>query len=169
MTSNLLNHIGLGNIDIGYIIIGMLVFIIILFVLIIIFIIKEEKLRKKYKKFMSGKDAQSLENDIIRLYEDNKFLKNMVDINKKDIRQLYKDISKSFQKVGIVRYDAYQQMGGLLSFSLALLDENNNGFILNSVHSTEGCYTYTKEVKIGECKIELGNEERVALEQAMGV
>ena len=169
MTSNLLNHIGLGNIDIGYIIIGMLVFIIILFVLILIFIIKEEKLRKKYKKFMSGKDAQSLENDIIRLYEDNKFLKNMVDINKKDIRQLYKDISKSFQKVGIVRYDAYQQMGGLLSFSLALLDENNNGFILNSVHSTEGCYTYTKEVKIGECKIELGNEERVALEQAMGV
>ena len=118
---------------------------------------------------MSGKDAQSLENDIIRLYEDNKFLKNMVDINKKDIRQLYKDISKSFQKVGIVRYDAYQQMGGLLSFSLALLDENNNGFILNSVHSTEGCYTYTKEVKNGECKIELGNEERVALEQAMGV
>ena len=57
----------------------------------------------------------------------------------------------------------------MLSFSLALLDENNNGFILNSVHSTEGCYTYTKEVKNGECKIELGNEERVALEQAMGV
>lgn len=169
MTSNLLNQIGLGNLDIGYIIIGMLVFIIILFVLIIIFINKEEKLRKKYKKFMCGKNAQSLESDIIKLYEDNKFLKNMVDSNKKDIRQLYKDISKAFQKVGIVRYDAYQHMGGLLSFSLALLDENNNGFILNSVHSTEGCYTYTKEVKNGECKIELGNEERVALEQAMGV
>ena len=169
MTSNLLNQIGLGNLDIGYIIIGMLVFIIILFVLLIIFIIKEEKLRKKYIKFMCGKNAQSLESDIIKLYEDNNFLKNMVDINKKDIRQLYKDISKAFQKVGIVRYDAYQQMGGLLSFSLALLDENNNGFILNSVHSTEGCYTYTKEVKNGECKIELGNEERVALEQAMGV
>ena len=118
---------------------------------------------------MCGKNAQSLESDIIKLYEDNKFLKNMVDSNKKDIRQLYKDISKAFQKVGIVRYDAYQHMGGLLSFSLALLDENNNGFILNSVHSTEGCYTYTKEVKNGECKIELGNEERVALEQAMGV
>lgn len=169
MTSNLLNQIGLGNLDIGYIIIGMLVFIIILFVLLIIFINKEEKLRKKYTKFMCGKNAQSLESDIIKLYEDNKFLKNMVDSNKKDIRQLYKDKSKAFQKVGIVRYDAYQQMGGLLSFSLALLDENNNGFILNSVHSTEGCYTYTKEVKNGECKIELGNEERVALEQAMGV
>ena len=60
-------------------------------------------------------------------------------------------------------------MGGLLSFSLALLDENNNGFIVNSVHSAEGCYTYTKEIRNGTCKLELGNEEKVALDQAMGV
>ena len=77
--------------------------------------------------------------------------------------------AKAFQKIGIVKYDAYQQMGGLLSFSLALLDEDNNGLILNSVHSTEGCYTYTKEVVYGECKLELSNEEKVALDQAMGV
>ncbi len=169
MTSDLLNQIGLGNLDIGYIIIGMISIILIMFILLIIFICKEEKLRKKYAKFMRGKEAKSLESDIIKLYEDNKFLKNMVDNNKRDIRQLNKDISKTFQKVGIVKYDAYQQMGGLLSFSLALLDENNSGFILNSVHSTEGCYTYTKEIKNGLCKLELGNEERVALEQAMGV
>ena len=50
-----------------------------------------------------------------------------------------------------------------------LLNKNNDGFILNSVHSTEGCYTYTKEVRMGECKLELSNEEKVALDQAMGV
>ena len=92
----------------------------------------------------------------------------MVDSNKKDIRQLYKQLAKAFQKVGIVKYDAYQQMGGLLSFSIALLDEDNNGLIINSVHSTEGCYTYTKEIHRGECSIELSNEEKVALDQAMG-
>lgn len=59
-------------------------------------------------------------------------------------------------------------MGGKLSFSLALLDENNNGFILNSVHSTEGCYTYTKEIKNGECAISLGEEEQQALDMAIG-
>ena len=59
-------------------------------------------------------------------------------------------------------------MGGQLSFSLVLLNENNNGFILNSVHSTEGCYSYTKEITNGECNITLAEEERQALDIAMG-
>lgn len=169
MTSNFLGQIGLGNIDIAYILIGFLVAILILLILVIVSMIRISKLNKRLARFMKGKDAQSLEKEIVGLYEDNKFLKNMVDNNKRDIRQLYKQLAKAFQKVGIVKYDAYQQMGGLLSFSLALLDEDNNGLILNSVHSTEGCYTYTKEIHHGECDIELSNEEKVALEQAMGI
>ena len=167
--SSFLTQIGLGNLDIGYILLAFAVLILILIILNIISLAKITNLRKRMKKFMKGKDARSLEKDIIGLYEDNKFLKNMTEINKKDIRDLNKRFAKAFQKIGIVKYDAYQQMGGLLSFSLALLDEDNNGLILNSVHSTEGCYTYTKEVVYGECKLELSNEEKVALDQAMGV
>ena len=166
--SNFLNQIGLGNIDIGYILLAFTILILILFIFNIVCIVKIGNLKKRYKKFMRGKDAQSLEKEIVGLYEDNKFLKNMVDNNKRDIRDLNKRFTKAFQKIGLVKYDAYQQMGGLLSFSLALLDEDNNGLILNSVHSTEGCYTYTKEVRNGECKLELSNEEKVALDQAMG-
>ena len=169
MTSNFLNQIGLGNLDIAYILIALLVLIIILLVMVVILMVKMSKLNKKLSSFMKGKNAQSLEKEIVDLQEDNKFLKNMVDNNKKDIRQLYKQLAKAFQKVGLVKYDAYQQMGGLLSFSLALLDEDNNGLVLNSVHSSEGCYTYTKEIRRGECTIELSNEEKVALDQAMGV
>ena len=167
-TSNFLNQIGLGNIDIGYILLTFIILIVILLILNIVTIAKIGNLKKRLKKFMKGKDAQSLEKEIVGLYEDNKFLKNMVDNNKKDIRDLNRRFAKAFQKIGLVKYDAYQQMGGLLSFSLALLDEDNNGLILNSVHSTEGCYTYTKEVRNGECKLELSNEEKVALDQAMG-
>ncbi len=166
--SNFLNQMGLGNFDIGYVLLGLVIVLIILLIMIIVSLAKISKLRKRLKKFMKGKDAQSLEKEIVGLYEDNKFLKNMVDNNKRDIRDLNKRFTKAFQKVGLVKYDAYQQMGGLLSFSLAILDEENNGLILNSVHSTEGCYTYTKEVKNGTCKLELSNEERVALDQAMG-
>ena len=169
MTSNFLNQIGLGNIDIAYILIGFATAILLLLILVIVSMVRISKLNKRLARFMKGKDAQSLEKEIVGLYEDNKFLKNMVDNNKRDIRQLHKQLVKAFQKVGIVKYDAYQQMGGLLSFSLALLDEDNNGLIINSVHSTEGCYTYTKEIHRGECDIELSNEEKVALEQAMGV
>ncbi len=168
MNSNILQSIGLGNLDIAYLFLILLVFIVVLFVIIILQMKKLNRLQKRLSKFMTGKDAKSLEKDIVGLYEDNKFLKINVDKNKKDIRTLYKNMEHAFQKIGLIKYDAFQQMGGKLSFSLALLDENNNGFILNSVHSTEGCYTYTKEIKNGECAISLGEEEQQALDMAIG-
>ncbi len=168
MNSNILQSIGLGNLDIAYLFLILLVFIVVLFVIIILQMKKLNQLQKRINKFMTGKDAKSLEKDIVGLYEDNKFLKINVDKNKKDIRTLYKNMEHAFQKIGLIKYDAFQQMGGKLSFSLALLDENNNGFILNSVHSTEGCYTYTKEIKNGECAISLGEEEQQALDMAIG-
>jgi hypothetical protein len=168
MNSNILQSIGLGNLDIAYLFLILLVFIVVLFIIIILQMKKLNRLQKRISKFMTGKDAKSLEKDIVGLYEDNKFLKINVDKNKKDIRTLYKNMEHAFQKIGLIKYDAFQQMGGKLSFSLALLDENNNGFILNSVHSTEGCYTYTKEIKNGECAISLGKEEQQALDMAIG-
>lgn len=168
MNSNILQSIGLGNLDIAYLFLILLVFIVVLFVIIILQMKKLNRLQKRISKFMTGKDAKSLEKDIVGLYEDNKFLKINVEKNKKDIRTLYKNMEHAFQKIGLIKYDAFQQMGGKLSFSLALLDENNNGFILNSVHSTEGCYTYTKEIKNGECAISLGEEEQQALDMAIG-
>ncbi|MCI5880522.1 MAG: DUF4446 family protein [Lachnospiraceae bacterium] len=168
MNSNILQSIGLGNLDIAYLFLILLIFIVVLFIIIILQMKKLNRLQKRISKFMTGKDAKSLEKDIVGLYEDNKFLKINVDKNKKDIRTLYKNMEHAFQKIGLIKYDAFQQMGGKLSFSLALLDENNNGFILNSVHSTEGCYTYTKEIKSGECAISLGEEEQQALDMAIG-
>ena len=147
---------------------AVIVILLITVILLIVQIRKTNKLKKRLDKFLLGKDGTSLENDIVALFEDNKFLRASTEKNKKDIRKLYKNMEYAFQKFGIVKYDAFQQMGGKLSFSLALLDENNNGFILNSVHSTEGCYTYTKEIKNGECEISLGEEEQKALDMAMG-
>ena len=126
-------------------------------------------MKKKYMSFMKGKSAKSLEDEIVGLFEDNKFIKSSVEKNKRDIRNLYKNMESAFQKIGVVKYDAFNQMGGKLSFCLALLDENNNGFIMNSVHSTEGCYSYTKAVKLGESDIPLGKEEKEALDMAMGI
>jgi hypothetical protein len=169
VNSQILNYIGLGGIDIGYILIGMAAMIVLSFLLIIILMIKVSKWKKKYSIFMQGKDAKSLEQDIIGLYEDNKFVKIAIEKNKNNIRELFKKHELSFQKFGIVKYDAFQQMGGQLSFSLVLLNENDNGFIINSVHSTEGCYSYSKEIKNGECSISLGEEEKKALNIALGI
>ena len=168
MTSNLLQSIGLGGLDIAYVLIGMLVLIIILLVLIIIQFSKLNKLQKKYAKFMKGKDAKSLEQEIEGLYDDNDYIKQEAEKYRKDIKDIQKRMEYCYQKLGIVKYDAFSQMGGQLSFCLALLNEKDDGFILNSVQSSEGCYTYTKEVKKGECAITLGEEEKKALDQAIG-
>ena len=156
---------------VDYLIIGMTAVIVVLLITLILLIVqirKTSKLKKRLDKFLLGKDGTSLENDIVALFEDNKFLKASTEKNKKDIRILYKNMESAFQKIGLVKYDAFNQMGGQLSFCLALLDENNNGFIINSVHSTEGCYSYTKEIKMGESSIPLGKEEEEALAMAMG-
>lgn len=168
MTSGIFQRIGLGGLDLGYVLIGMAVLILALLVMLIILMVQFSNLKKRYAKFMRSKDGKSLEKDIASLYEDNQFLKSSVEKDKKDIRILFKNMESTFQKVGIVKYDAFQQMGGKLSFSLALLNEKNDGFIINSVHSSDGCYSYTKEIRGGQSEISLGNEEKVALDIAMG-
>ena len=108
--------IGMGNAGLGIIILVLAVILLISLVLNIINMCTIRKLNKKYQKFMNGKEAKSLEDEIVGLFEDNKFLKASIDKNKKDIRTLYKKLESTIQKVGIVKYDAFQQMGGKLRF-----------------------------------------------------
>jgi hypothetical protein len=167
MNSVFFSNLGLSNIDVGYIFLGLLIAIIILLILIIVSFVQIGKFKKKYNKFMLGKDASSLEDDIITLYEDNKFMKLNIDKNREDIKELFKRHETTLQKIGLVKYDAFKEMGGKLSFALALLDENNNGVLINSVHSSDGCYSYTKKIKEGDSQIALSNEEKVAVERAI--
>lgn len=169
MNYNLLEEMGIGSFDLTYLFIAAYALVLILIIVVVIQTVKLSKLSKRYKKFMLGKNAKSLEKEIEGIFEDNKFIKTSTEKNRKDIQSLYRKLEGTFQKVGIVKYDAFNQVGGQLSFSLALLDENDNGFILNSVHSTDGCYSYTKEIKKGICEIALGDEEKNALDIAMGV
>ena len=82
MSSGLMESMGLGGLDIAYMLIGMLVFILVLLVLIIIQFSKVSKLQKKLAKFMKGKEAKSLEEEIVGLYQDNDFIKKESDKNR---------------------------------------------------------------------------------------
>ena len=167
MTFDLLNQLGLSGFDYSYLFIGLAGISLVLLILVIIQMIQIGNLKKKYKKFMGGKDVKSLEDKLKTIVEDNKYIIELSTENKKNIKEINKEMEFSFNKVGIVKYDAFNQMGGKLSFCLALLNEKDNGFIMNSVHSSEGCYTYIKEIKAGICNIDLGNEEKQALSEAM--
>ena len=167
MTFELMNQLGLTGFDYSYIFIGLAVISMILLVLVIIQMIQISNLKKKYKKFMGGKDSRSFEELLGKIVEDNRTILELSDDNRREIRNINKELENSFNKVGIIKYDAFKQMGGMLSFSIALLNEKDNGFILNSVHSTEGCYTYIKEVTAGICEMDLSNEEKEALSRAV--
>lgn len=167
VNNNLLNEIGLGTLDIGYIFISLIAVIVILLILVIVMLCKVSKLNKRCNSFMKGKAGKSLEQDIVRLYEDNQVLKSGMNDNRRDIRAINKQLAKAYQKSAIVRYNAFQTMGGNLSYSLVMLDEENNGYILNTIHSSEGCYSYTKDIVNGKCDISLSPEEQKAIDQAM--
>ena len=83
-----------------------------------------------------------------------------------EINDMLKD---TYSKLAIVKYDAFKEMGGKLSFAFALLNEKNDGLIFNSMHNREGCYTYIKEIVNGESYILLSDEEKEVLEQAKNV
>ncbi len=156
------------GIDIGYVLLGVVGFSVILFLLVIILFVKNKNLKKKYKSFMSGSNGKDLEEIILSRFSEIDFLK----LESKKIKTKMEGISETllstYQKMGIVKYDAFKEMGGKLSFSLALLNDNNDGFIINSMHSSrEGCYTYIKEILKGESYVVLAEEEKLALEQAI--
>ena len=126
------------------------------------------KLYRRYDLFMRGKDAETMENMIVDQMNAIIDLQSQDRYNKDSIRTANKNSRAAFQKIGIVKYNAFKGMGGNLSFALAMLDYTNTGFVLNSVHSREGCYLYLKDVERGETEVLLGAEEKEALEQALG-
>ena len=164
MENSILNNL---IIDPGIIIILMMIMIIILLVLQIKNSFKLNRFMKKYKSFMKGKDGISLEKTILRNINDIDMLLESSKNHMEEIRQLKKIQLHTLNKTAIVKYDAFKEMGGKLSFALAMLDQENSGFVLNAIHSREGCYTYIKEIVKGESYIVLGEEEKEALRQAV--
>ncbi len=163
--SNLTNMIAENA---GIIIIVLVFAIIVLLILSIILSISHRKLLKVYKKFMSGANGKSLESQFINQFADLDKLRTEADRLGKELDDVKENLLKTYQKIGVVKYDAFREMGGKLSFVLVLLDKNNNGFLLNSVHSSrEGCFTYLKEIIKGESFIELSEDEKAALNQAI--
>lgn len=154
--------------DPAYLIIGLAVLTLALMILTLVCFSQYRKLYRRYDMFMRGKDAETLE-DIILDLMDEAVVRQATDKESRDqLKSLTRQVRASYQKIGIVKYNAFKGMGGNLSFVIALLDDNNSGFILNSVHSREGCYLYMKDVEKGSTDVLLGAEEKEALERALG-
>lgn len=151
-----------------YVIIGLAALVLILIILLIVFIAQMHSLKKRYRIFMQGKNAKNLEDTLVYRLEQIDELIEANASNERNIDTIFKNMKDCFQKLGLVKYDAFNEMGGRLSFSLCMLNEKNSGYIINAMHTREGCYTYVKEIIDGHSIIQLAEEEEKALLEALG-
>ena len=155
------------KIDPMYLIIALFLVQIVLFILLINVNMKYNRLITAYTTFLNGKNGKNLEESFFEKFRLLDEVEEIAKENKEEVRKLRKQVQKTYQKVGIVRYDAFNEMGGNLSFVLTMLNDQNSGWLLNAMHSREGCYTYIKEIVNGKSYVELGEEEKESLERAI--
>lgn len=155
------------GIDPGIIIIVLLLLVIILLVQSVSANMRLSRLERKYKMFMKGSDAQSLEKTFVRKFAQIDRLYEAKEDHEHSIEYIKKRLDISYSKYGVEKYDAFDDVGGKLSFALAMLDKENNGLILNAVHSRDNCFLYLKEIVKGESYVMLSQEEVEALRKAV--
>ena len=155
------------GIDLGILVLMLMVLVLVLIVIVLNLSLGLHRMQRKYNMFMKGSDGQSLERVFAQKIKEVDRLSAANDDNYIKIQSLQKNMDKTLTKYGIVKYDAFDDVGGKLSFALAMLDKNNTGFILNAIHSRDNCFFYIKEIVNGESYILLSSEEMDALRQAV--
>lgn len=167
MNSPILEYLASYGVDPAYIMIGLFVIIFILIILYIRTQMKLKKLYRNYDRFMRGKDMESMEETVWSQFDRIEKLEESDKKMQEDISSIFKNLKSVYQKAGMVKYDAFREMSGKLSYALALLDQENNGVMISSMYSREGCYSYIKEIMHGESRINLSEEEEKALKIAI--
>lgn len=155
------------GIDIEYILMGLGGSILVLLLLIIILFGKLSKLNKKYNAFMKGENGGSLEDQIKANYDTMKKINLKQQEQELALLELSDQMDTGMSKMKLVRYNAFRDTGGQLSFALTVLNDNRDGYILNCMHNNSGSYIYAKEIKHGKCEFELSQEEEESLQGAI--
>lgn len=151
-----------------FFLLGWVIITIILVLLVITMMAKLSSLNKKYKKFLEKLgNGNNIEEDLeTYMYRVEKVEKQNAEITNY-VKTLDEDLTRCIQKVGIVRYNAFKDTGSDLSFTLALLDEHNDGVVLNGIYSREMSNIYAKPVKNGESSYTMSEEEKMAVQKAI--
>ncbi len=158
-----------SGIDIGLVLILLILLILVLVFITLFLYQKVNRLTRKYQIFMKGADGRSMEKAFLTHFEELDHTVTMTEAHEEDLETVKEHLSHTLTHYGIVRYDAFDDVGGKMSFALALLDDDNTGFILNTVHSNDNCFLYLKEIVKGESYTMLSNEEIEALEKTATV
>lgn len=161
------NLINIINENIAFILIGLLVIILLLFIIVISLIRSTNKLEKRYRRLMKGVKNKNLEELITsKLNEiDKSMAKSEKALN--ECKVIKEEIKGCVNKVAIMRYKAFPDVGSDLSFSIAILDSYNDGVLITGIYSRHDSTTYAKPVDKGISRYELSEEESHVLNEAV--
>lgn len=134
----------------------------------ILLLVKIKNQKKRYDFFMgtNRRPSLNLETTIQKYYQDVKEIEKKYEQLVDMVNDLDETMKCNIQKVGFVRYNPFDEMGGNLCFAVALLDGNDNGVVINGIHSRTGSFTYAKSIEMGVSIYTLSEEEKKAIEIA---
>lgn len=154
------------NSFIPFILIAMAVIIVLLFIVVIILFKAVGNVENKYRKLMRGANGKNIEQMLNARIEDIDNANLNSERALKAIDSLNEKMKGCVQKVSIVRYKAFEDIGSDLSFSIAMLDDNNDGIILTGIYGRQESTTYAKPIDKGISRYDLSEEEIAVLNEA---
>ncbi|HCT64319.1 MAG TPA: hypothetical protein DIC60_03460 [Lachnospiraceae bacterium] len=127
------------------------------------------KLQKRYEVFTGGKrrPEYNIEYQFKEFHAAASKMEQRYETLAELVRDMDKNMAKCVQKVGVIRYNPFDEMGGNLCYAVALLDTDNNGVVFNGIHSRTGSFTYSKPIQLGVSEYVLSEEEKKAVEMAI--
>ncbi|HOR87165.1 MAG TPA: DUF4446 family protein [Bacillota bacterium] len=143
------------------------VLITIVFVWNIVLSVRLARLGKRYKKFMCGSSAKNFENMLLDHIEDIEEAVERVNIINDDLVSLKNQMDRCVQKCNIIRYNAFNDTGSDLSYSIAMLDNFNDGLIITSIYGRNESTNYAKPISKGVSSYPLSVEEELVLNRSL--
>lgn len=153
--------------QLGVIFILLCALIVVLIFLVISLMLKVNRMNLRYQSMMRGQDGLTIEKAVTSRFKKLDALDARGEDLAREIKLMRGTQNRTLTNYGIVKYDAFDDVGGKMSFALAMLDSENSGFILDTIHSKDKCFLYLKEIVKGESYIMLSNEEIEALKLAV--
>lgn len=144
------------------------IFVVLLFILFIISLVQMSLIKKRFSRFMRPTSkTHNVEAMLIEYLDEVRSIKEVNSQLVIDVADLNNRMKNTLQKVGIVKYNTFEDVGGELSYAVAILDSQNNGIVFNSMYFRDGCYTYGKEIIDGKCTSKISDEEKQAIQKAL--
>jgi hypothetical protein len=151
----------------GYITMSLIVIILLLLVLIIVLFNSLSSLEKKYRRLMRGANNKNIEELILSYLDKIEEGRKIAEDTKELYDNINNKVDECIQKVSIIRYKAFDDIGSDLSFSIALLDNNNYGVILTGIYGRNDSTIYAKPIEKGISRYDLSDEEIHVLNESM--